>query len=143
MELPVTNVKMTRFVITVEQGIDLVIKSFKRMSGGEIFVPKTASIKILDLVKAISPKNKYKVIGIRPGEKIHEILCPADDSHLTYEFNDHYVIAPAIRFFSSKNIFNKNQLKEKGKIVKNGFEYHSGKNSKFLDISEIQKLLKG
>lgn len=141
-ELPITDLKMTRFVITIEQGIKLVMKSFQRMSGGEIFVPKTASLKILDLVKAISPNNKFKVVGIRPGEKIHEILCPADDSHLTYEFNDHYVISPAIHFFSSKNIFNKNKLKEKGKLVKNGFEYQSGKNSKFLDIFEIKKLLR-
>lgn len=141
-ELPVTNINMTRFVITIDEGINLVIKSLKRMSGGEIFVPKTSSLKILDLVKAIHPKNKYKIIGIRPGEKIHEILCPSDDSHLTYEFRDHYVIAPAIHFFSSKNVFDKNQLGERGKLVKKGFEYQSGLNSQFLNVSQIKKLLR-
>ena len=133
---------MTRFTITIEQGIRLVIKSFQRMSGGEIFVPKIGSMKILDLAKALSPKAKLKIIGIRPGEKINEVLCPADNSHLTYEFKDHFVIAPTIKFFSSKIKFNRNKLKENGKLVQRGFEYQSGNNSKFLKIPEIKKLLR-
>ena len=141
-ELPVTDIKMTRFVISIAQGIELVLKSFKRMHGGEVFVPKTPSIRITDLVKAISPKMKYKIIGIRPGEKMHEVLCPSDSSHLTYEFKDHYLISPGIQFHTSKNKFNKNKLKEAGKLVKSGFEYQSGNNKKFLKIREIKKLLK-
>ena len=140
-KLPITDLEMTRFVITIEQGIELVIKSFLRMHGGEIFVPKTSSIKIIDLKEAMLKERKFKVIGIRPGEKLHEVLCPSDDSHLTYDFKDHYVIAPAIKFFSSKNQFNKNNLKERGKLVKKGFEYSSGKNNKFLNIKAIKKLL--
>ncbi|MDC1257026.1 UDP-N-acetylglucosamine 4,6-dehydratase (inverting) [Pelagibacteraceae bacterium] len=140
-ELPLTDIKMTRFVILIEEGIDFVFKSFERMSGGEIYVPKIPSIKILDLIKAIFPSKKYKIIGIRPGEKIHEILCPIDDNHLTYEYKDHFVIAPTIKFFTIKNNFKSNRIKEKGKIVQKGFEYQSGSNPKILTISQIKKLL--
>ena len=91
---------MTRFFISIEEGIKFVINSFQRMDGGEIFIPKIPSIKILDLAKAMS--SKYKIIGIRPGEKINEILCPSDDSHLTIEFKDHFVIAPSIKFYDKK-----------------------------------------
>jgi len=140
-ELPITDIKMTRFVISIEEGIEFVIKAFSRMQGGEIFIPKIPSIKIVDLVKAILPTGKYKVIGIRPGEKIHEILCPVDDNHLTYEYKDHFVIAPTIKFFTLKNNFQSNALKEKGKIVKSGFEYQSSSNPHFLKIKEIKKLI--
>tara|TARA_B100001989_G_scaffold251563_1_gene231047 strand:+ start:731 stop:1735 length:1005 start_codon:yes stop_codon:yes gene_type:complete len=137
--LPVTNENMTRFFISIEEGIKFVINSFQRMDGGEIFIPKIPSIKILDLAKAMS--SKYKIIGIRPGEKINEILCPSDDSHLTIEFKDHFVIAPSIKFYDKKKNYKKNKLNEKGKRVPFGFEYHSGNNKKFLSIMEIKKLV--
>tara|TARA_B110000014_G_scaffold250558_1_gene226962 strand:+ start:638 stop:1642 length:1005 start_codon:yes stop_codon:yes gene_type:complete len=141
INLPITNVNMTRFVITIEQGIDFVIKSFQRMQGGEIFIPKIPSIKIVDLAKAMSPKSKFSMVGVRPGEKINEILCPSDDYHLTYEYKDHFVIAPSIKFYQVNYNYNRNKLKEKGKLVKFGFEYQSGTNKEFLTISQIKKLL--
>ncbi len=137
-KLPITDKKMTRFWITLDQGIDFVEKSFLRMNGGEIFVPIIPSIKIVDLAKAMAPDIATEVIGIRPGEKLHEIMCPSDDSHLTYEFKDHYVVYPSIKFDQSI-VYGLNALKEKGKIVEKGFEYSSGTNQFFLNNEEILK----
>lgn len=130
-ELPITDRKMTRFFITLEDGVNFVLKNFERMQGGEIFVPKIPSMKITDMAKALAPKLSHKIIGIRPGEKLHEIMCPADDSHLTIEFEDHYVIQPTIVFAGKRNFFI-NNLKEKGVAVKQGFEYNSGSNIEWL-----------
>ena len=90
--LPITDEKMTRFWITLDQGVDFVSKAFERMHGGELFVPKIPSVRITDLAKAIAPEKSLKIIGIRPGEKLHEVMCPKDDSHLTLEFKSHFVI---------------------------------------------------
>ena len=87
--LPITDPEMTRFWISLQDGVDFVLKNFERMHGGEIFVPKIPSVKITDLASSIAPDLPHKIIGIRPGEKLHEIMCPADDSHLTIEFGDH------------------------------------------------------
>jgi UDP-N-acetylglucosamine 4,6-dehydratase len=134
--LPITDVRMTRFWITIQQGVDFVLKNFGRMQGGEIFVPKIPSINVVDIATALAPELPQKIVGIRPGEKLHEIMCPADDSHLTLEFTDHYVIKPTIQF-SGVTDFAVNRLHETGKAVEPGFEYHSGKNSHFLTIAEI------
>jgi UDP-N-acetylglucosamine 4,6-dehydratase/5-epimerase len=134
--LPITDPRMTRFWITLQQGVDFVLKNFQRMHGGEIFVPRIPSVKIVDLATAISPQMKQKVIGIRPGEKLHEVMCPADDSHLTLEFAGHYVIKPTIRFLGYVD-FAVNGLGERGKPVEQGFEYHSGRNTHFLNLEEI------
>ena len=136
-ELPITHEDMTRFWITLQEGVDFVLKDIERMKGGEIFVPKIPSVKIVDLAKAMAPKTALKMIGIRPGEKIHEIMCPADDSHLTIEFDDHYVITPSIIFYSSVVDFACNNLGETGEPVSQGFEYHSGTNASFLNHEEI------
>lgn len=88
-ELPITDIEMTRFMITLEQGVDFVLKNFTRMLGGETFVPKIPSMKITDVALALAPNLPHKIIGIRPGEKIHEVMCPKDDSHITYEFSDY------------------------------------------------------
>jgi UDP-N-acetylglucosamine 4,6-dehydratase/5-epimerase len=136
-DLPITDEKMTRFWITLQQGVDFVLKNFERMSGGEIFIPKIPSIRIIDLAKAMSAEMPTKIIGIRPGEKLHEIMCPADDSHLTYDFKDHFVISPSITFNSRNNDFDTNNLNEIGKLVVQGFEYNSGTNPHFLDIKEL------
>lgn len=138
-KLPITHEKMTRFWITLQQGVDFVLKCMERMEGGEIFVPKIPSVRIVDLAKAMAPSIPIKIIGIRPGEKLHETMCPSDDSHLTVEFEDYFVITPSIKFFSRENDFTKNRLKESGKKVKQGFEYNSNNNKHFLDINEIQK----
>jgi UDP-N-acetylglucosamine 4,6-dehydratase len=138
-ELPVTDARMTRFWITLQQGVDFVLKSFERMSGGELFVPKIPSIRIADLVKAMAPGAGARLIGMRPGEKLHETMCPADDSHLTLEFEDHYVIRPAITFFHHVD-FAENALGERGRPVPEGFEYSSGSNRDVLSLEQIRQL---
>lgn len=138
-ELPITDARMTRFWITLQHGVDLVFKSFERMYGGEIFVPKIPSARITDLAAAMAPNHPTKIIGIRPGEKLHEIMCPAENSHLTLEFDDHYVICPAITF-TQKVDFKTNAIGETGKPVDEGFEYSSGTNPRFLTVGELQEL---
>ena len=135
--LPVTHPEMTRFWITLQEGVDFVLKNFERMQGGEIFVPKIPSMRITDLVKSFGSDIEMNIIGIRPGEKLHEVMCPADDSHLTLEFRDHFVIRPSITFSNSSNNFTANKLGEQGKPVAQGFEYNSGSNSHFLTIQEL------
>jgi UDP-N-acetylglucosamine 4,6-dehydratase len=134
--LPITDARMTRFWISLQQGVDFVLANFRRMHGGEIFVPKIPSVRVVDLARAMAPQLPQKIIGIRPGEKLHEIMCPADDSHLTLEFADHYVIKPTIQF-SGRAEFTVNKLGERGVPVDQGFEFHSGKNKHFLTIAEI------
>ena len=142
-ELPITDKKMTRFWITLHQSVDFVLKSFQRMQGGEIFVPKIPSIKVLDLAKAMGENLKIKVIGIRPGEKLHEKLCSIHEAYLTLDFPDHYIIQPSINFFNKNEInYSKNKLNEVGKPVQKDFEYRSDINKKFLNIREIIKLNK-
>ena len=137
--LPITHEQMTRFWITLQQGVDFVLKNFARMLGGEIFVPKIPSIKITDLAKAMAPDLPIKIVGIRPGEKLHEMMCPGDMSFHTYEFADHFVIAPAIKFFNRSNDFTTNALGEQGQLVSQGFEYVSNTNPHFLSIDEIRQ----
>lgn len=136
--LPITHAEMTRFWITLQQGVDFVLKNFARMQGGEIFVPKIPSIRIVDLARAMAPDTDLKMIGIRPGEKLHEVMCPADDSYHTYEFDDHFVIAPTIRMFDSKLDYATNRLSEKGQKVELGFEYNSKNNPVFLTEEQIR-----
>jgi UDP-N-acetylglucosamine 4,6-dehydratase len=137
--LPITHNRMTRFWITLQQGVDFVIKNFERMHGGEIFVPKIPSIRIVDLAKAMAPNLSRKIIGIRPGEKLHEVMCPGDDSHLVLEFDDYYMIRPCIKFHHHEIDYTVNQLGEKGAPVAQGFEYNSGSNSHFLDVEQIRE----
>ncbi|WP_019613204.1 UDP-N-acetylglucosamine 4,6-dehydratase (inverting) [Psychromonas ossibalaenae] len=135
--IPITHAEMTRFWITLQQGVDFVLKNFERMHGGEIFVPKIPSIKVIDLAKAYAPQLPVKIIGIRPGEKVHEIMCPSDESHLTLEFEDHYVLRPSIRFFTNESDYTHNAVGEIGVEVGEGYVYHSGNNPHFLNIDEI------
>lgn len=140
-ELPITDPRMTRFWITLQQGVDFVLKNFERMHGGEIFVPKIPSARITELAEAIAPNMVHKTIGIRPGEKLHEIMCPQDDSHLTLEFSDHYVIKPTILFADVVD-FSTSIIGEVGVPVAQGFEYNSGSNPVFLSVEQIRHLLK-
>ncbi|MFA5123123.1 UDP-N-acetylglucosamine 4,6-dehydratase (inverting) [Zavarzinia sp.] len=135
--LPITDPRMTRFWITLQQGVDFVLRNFQRMYGGEIFVPKIPSVRIADLAAAMAPGVPTTVVGIRPGEKLHEIMCPADDSHLTIEFKDHYVLTPTIRFSNLDVDYKVNWLGEEGHPVAQGFEYNSGTNPWFLSPEEI------
>ncbi|MEM0549862.1 MULTISPECIES: UDP-N-acetylglucosamine 4,6-dehydratase (inverting) [Aeromonas] len=138
--LPITHPEMTRFWLTLQQGVDFVLNNFKRMRGGELFVPKIPSVRIIDLAAAMAPSLKQEIIGIRPGEKLHEVMCPADDSFHTYEFNDYYVIAPSISFNSRNNDFSINALGETATLVTPSFEYNSLNNQHFLSIAELQSM---
>jgi UDP-N-acetylglucosamine 4,6-dehydratase/5-epimerase len=141
-ELPITDPRMTRFWITLPQGVDFVLKSFERMQGGEIFVPKIPSMKVTDLATALAPGVPTKVVGIRPGEKLHEVMCPSDDHHLTVEFDDYYVIKPAIVFTRTLD-FMQNALGEKGTVVVDGFEYSSDKNTEWLTTEQLLRMVDG
>lgn len=138
--LPITDAKMTRFFITLQEGIDFVLLSLQRMQGGEIFVPKIPSIKIIDLAKAIAPNIPHKITGIRPGEKLHEVMIPRDDSRLCIEFNDFYLLKPTINFNTPID-YSLTLLNERGNLMINDFEYSSNKNSKWLNGDDILKLI--
>jgi UDP-N-acetylglucosamine 4,6-dehydratase len=135
--LPITDPQMTRFWITLQQGVDFVLKNFERMYGGEVFVPKIPSVNVVDVARAMAPTLPHKIVGIRPGEKLHEVMCPRDDWHLTLEFADHYLIRPTIQF-SREVDFTTSRLGETGQSVPQGFEYHSGRNPHFLTVEEIR-----
>jgi UDP-N-acetylglucosamine 4,6-dehydratase len=140
--LPVTDIKMTRFFLSLDQGVKFVKQFFEIMRGGEIFIPKLPSLHIVNLVKAFGPNIKHHVIGIRPGEKLNEALCTKDDSHLILEFKDYYVIQPSTRGDEKRKNYSISINKEKGKKVANNFEYNSLTNQDKLSINEIKKLLK-
>lgn len=137
--LPITDAAMTRFWISLQESVDFVLKCFQRMHGGEIFVPKLPSIRIVDLAMAIAPHLPQNLIGIRPGEKLHEILCPADNSHLTLEFSDHYVMRPSIKFHDRGYDYLENRLGETGAPVARGFEYNSGTNPVRYSVEQIRE----
>ena len=140
--LPITDKKMTRFWITLEQAINFSIQSMKEMIGGEIFIPKLPSVKIIDLAKSFGNNIKLKYVGLRPGEKIHEIMCSSHDSSQTLEFKKYFVIIPEITLAAKKNKYFLSSKKEKGKLVEENFEYSSGANIHFLTISQIRKINK-
>jgi len=138
-ELPITDERMTRFLITLQEGVNFVIKSFKRMQGGEIFVPKIPSMRMIDLALAMNKDSGYKVVGIRAGEKLHEAMITKEDSLRTLEFDDHYVIKPTITF--SKPVdYSVNALHERGWEVLDGFEYVSDKNDEWLEKEQFLAL---
>lgn len=140
-ELPITDARMTRFWITLDQGVEFVLGAFRRMHGGEIFVPKIPSARITDLAAAVAPGMATRLVGIRPGEKLHEVMCPRDDSHLTLEFAEHFVITPSILFINHPE-YSRSATDEDGVPVPDGFEYNSGNNPHFLSVPEIQQMLK-
>jgi UDP-N-acetylglucosamine 4,6-dehydratase len=138
-ELPITDSRMTRYWITLQQGVDFVLKNFSRMQGGEIFVPKLPSVRITDLAAAMAPHIPTKIVGMRPGEKVHEIMCPQDDAHLTLEFPDHFVIKPSA-IYSDQIHYETNKLDEKGVAVAQDFQYDSSNNPNFLTIEQIREM---
>lgn len=137
-ELPITDPRMTRFWLRLEDGVEFVLKNFHRMQGGEIFIPKIPSMRITDLAEAIAPGVPTKVIGIRPGEKLHEVMCPADLYYETLEFNDHFVIMPSTPVYGVD--YRHNGLGEEGKPVPDIFSYDSGSNSHFLTVDELREM---
>ena len=136
-ELPITDERMTRFMISLEQGVDLVWHAFKDMIGGEIYVKKIPSMKITDIAKAIVPKAKYKIIGIRSGEKLHEQMISGEDSYSTYEYNGHFKILPRINDWGKDNLRIKN-----GRKVSEGFIYSSNNNKQWMTKSELRTWIK-
>lgn len=138
--LPITDNAMTRFWITLDEGVSFVCKAIDRMHGGEVFIPKIPSVRIIDLAKAMAPNLDIEIIGIRPGEKLHEVMCPKDDSHLTLEFKNHYTIKPSFTFEDSSVDYSISLTGEKGILVSSGFEYNSENNGHFLSIDEIKSV---
>ncbi len=133
--LPITDERMTRFWITLEKSVMFVLQCLETMVGGEVFVPKISSMNIMDLAKAIGPECRTEVVGIRPGEKLHEVMIPRDDSRNAVEFEDFYVIKPAFRFF------NRRFCEDGCKPVEDGFEYSSGSNSWWLSVEELRVMI--
>ena len=138
---PITDEKMTRFWITLDQAVKFVNDSFKRMRGGEIFVPKIPSFRIPDLARAMGNK-KMKIVGIRPGEKIHEVLTAKDESHLVIQFKDYFIIVPTTSSKKKMNTYKSSRTGEKGKTVNKDFYYSSDINKNFLSINELKYFLK-
>ena len=134
-ELPITDYRMTRFWISLEQGVELVIKALKESKGGETFISKIPSFKIIDLAQAILPGCKMPEVGIREGEKLHEIMVTQEDSLSTYEYEKHFIIYPHMEWW------NPNKIQPGGKQIEQGFEYSSGTNTQWLSVEEIQALL--
>ncbi|MBH11232.1 MAG: UDP-N-acetylglucosamine 4,6-dehydratase (inverting) [Candidatus Marinimicrobia bacterium] len=141
--LPITDERMTRFSITLDQGVEFVIRSLEIMWGGELFVPKIPSYKLIDVAKAIAPNAKYEIIGIRPGEKLHEEMITITDSMNTVEFDNYYVIAPNSEFITwDRKKFLNESSSTKGKYCPDGFQYSSGTNEDFLTVNELRELIK-
>jgi UDP-N-acetylglucosamine 4,6-dehydratase len=130
----ITDPKMTRFWITLDQGVRFVIDSIERMKGGEIFVPKIPSMKITDLAEAIAPRVPIKVIGIRPGEKIHEVLITDDEARHTREFDAYFVIEPELHFWDKNNLV-------EGALLPEGYRYSSDNNQQWLSVKELKQLV--
>ena len=135
-ELPITDYRMTRFWISLEQGVELVIKALKESKGGETFISKIPSFKIIDLAQAILPGCKMPEVGIREGEKLHEIMVTQEDSLSTYEYEKHFIIYPHMEWW------NPNKIQPGGKQIEQGFEYSSGTNTQWLSVEDLQERLK-
>jgi len=138
--IPITDDRMTRFSITINQGVEFVLQSLRRMQGGEIFVPKIPSFRIVDLARVMAPGKPLKTIGIRPGEKLHEVMIPRDCSHESIEFEQYYVMKPSI-YWGKRADFSRNALGETGLPVVGEFEYNSETNPRFLNDDELRELV--
>lgn len=134
--LPITDYRMTRFWISLEQGVELVIKALSEAKGGETFISKIPSFKITDLAQAILPGCEMPEVGIREGEKLHEIMVTREDSLLTYEYDKHFIVYPHFDWWD------KDKIQTGGKKVEQGFEYSSGKNTEWLSVDDLKELLK-
>ncbi len=135
-ELPITDFEMTRFWMTLDKAVDLVMLTISKMKGGETFVYKNPSYKVTDVAKAIDPNCELKEVGIREGEKLHEVMITKDDSRNTYDYGDYYIIYPHYDWFSFEEHFHAGGVK-----IENGFEYHSGNNSDWLSVEDIKRLI--
>ena len=134
-KLPITDYRMTRFWISLQQGVELVIKALEEATGGETFISKIPSFRITDLAQAMMPGCEMPEVGIREGEKLHEIMVTVEDAPHTYEYEKHFVVYPQVKWN------NKQKMKEGGKKVPEGFSYSSDNNTEWLSIEEIRELL--
>ena len=132
--IPITDIEMTRFWLTIEDGVDFVLKSIERMQGGEIFVPKIPSFKVVDVAKVVAPDAKTEIIGIRPGEKLHEVMITEDDSFYTLEFDDYYAIL-------SPELMKSDYYKKNGKKVNAGFRFSSDNNKNWHTLETFKSIL--
>ena len=132
--IPITDRRMTRFWITLDQGVQLVLKALEEMHGGEIFIPKIPSVRIIDVAEAIAPGVKHEIIGIRPGEKLHEVLVSESESPMTFEYKTYFEIHPSFPFWTKKKL-------NGGKKVKDGFRYDSYSNEPYLTVNAIREEL--
>lgn len=135
-ELPITDFRMTRFWISLEEGVQLVLKALAEAKGGETFISKIPSFKITDLAQAILPGCRMQEVGIREGEKLHEVMVTREDSMTTYEYDKHFIVYPHMEWW------NHNKIQPGGRKVEQGFEYSSGTNSEWLDVEQLRELLK-
>ena len=138
-KLPLTPKEMTRFVITLDQGVKFVLRAAEKMYGGEIFIPKLPSIKMIDLIEILAGRGNFDLIGIRPGEKLHEVMVPKEESLNCVDFGDCYVITPMFSWWDDKDF--KSNVGKKGKKVSESFEYASNKNTEWVNIDQIKKLI--
>ena len=134
--IPITDTRMTRFWITLEQGVNFVLRCLEISDGGELFVPKIPSMNIMDLAEAIAPECKHEIIGIRPGEKLHEVMITEDDARHTLEFDDYYIIEPEFNWWSGEK-----HLSNGGRPVREGFSYASNTNDRWLTVEDLKKLI--
>ena len=135
-ELPITDERMTRFWMTLDKAVKLVLMAVENMTGGETFVYKNPSYRVTDICKAMAPEASMKIIGIREGEKIHEVMITKDDSRSTYDYGDYYIIYPNFEWFNFEKAF-----KPGGKLIPDGMEYSSGNNTEWLTVEDIKRLL--
>jgi UDP-N-acetylglucosamine 4,6-dehydratase len=136
--LPITDERMTRFWITLDQGVKMVLQAFESMAGGEIFVPKIPSMRIVDLAEAVAPGCKRDIVGIRPGEKLHEVLVTGDDARQTLEFDDHFVVAPALHWWTQSDLLRRNG----GRPLPEGFHYSSHTNTSWLSVEQLREMIR-
>jgi len=128
---------MTRFIITLDEAVALVVKAFNRMEGGEVFVPKIPSARILDIAQAVAPQCDTEVVGIRPGEKLHECMLPADEARQTLEFKDHFIIQPSFRMWTNKPP----RYASHGTPCEEGFCYASDTNPEWLSVEQLRAMI--
>ena len=139
--IPITDARMTRFNITLQEGVDFVLRSLDKMWGGEIFIPKIPSYKILDVAKAIAPEAKHEIIGIRPGEKLHEEMITETDALNSVEFEEYFVILPSTELWDIDK-FREESNSSVGEMCEYGFSYNSGTNKNFLNVTDLKDLIK-
>lgn len=132
--IPITDRRMTRFWITLDEGVRIVLRALEEMHGGEIFIPKIPSVRVIDIAEAIAPGVKHEIVGIRPGEKLHEVLISESESPMCFEYKDYFEIHPSFPFWTKKKL-------NGGKKVKDGFKYDSYSNEPYLSVNAIKELI--